>query len=208
MIVRGTLFVALLSPASLGSRCGVKPPGRADSFRKHGSDDLVFDTLPPRFRELAGRCSEDMQLAAGLISAIERADADMGTDADLHTQAVPHPRCRPSDALATAPRGVCRGASRSSSRLNRKNPSVRRKDVPVRGRSSSRRRFPDALLRWMPHVQVRGRPLQNIDSTGYMNAVLQVLTHTPPIANYCLGRGHSSTCSHVGFCALCLVEVR
>ena len=33
-----------------------------------------------------------------------------------------------------------------------------------------------------------------------------MLTHTPPLANYCLSLGHSATCAHVGFCTMCLVE--
>ncbi|ELV13004.1 Ubiquitin carboxyl-terminal hydrolase 17-like protein 2 [Tupaia chinensis] len=43
-------------------------------------------------------------------------------------------------------------------------------------------------------------------NTCYMNAALQCLTYTPPIANYMLSQEHSQTCHHQGFCMLCIMQ--
>ncbi|XP_002720394.1 ubiquitin carboxyl-terminal hydrolase 17-like protein 6 [Oryctolagus cuniculus] len=51
-----------------------------------------------------------------------------------------------------------------------------------------------------------GAGLQNMGNTCYMNATLQCLTYTPPLANYMLSQAHSQTCRPSGFCMLCAVE--
>jgi len=45
-------------------------------------------------------------------------------------------------------------------------------------------------LEWQRTLQV-GEGLKNLNNTCFCNAVLQCLTHTAPLANFCLDRGHS-----------------
>ncbi|NWU73717.1 UBP42 hydrolase, partial [Pterocles burchelli] len=51
-----------------------------------------------------------------------------------------------------------------------------------------------------------GAGLQNVDNTCFLNAVLQCLTYTPPLANYLLSREHSRSCNQTGFCMVCTLE--
>ncbi|KAJ0684289.1 putative ubiquitinyl hydrolase 1 [Helianthus annuus] len=37
---------------------------------------------------------------------------------------------------------------------------------------------------------------RNLGNTCYLNAVLQCLTYTPPLANFCLRRQHSASCMY------------
>ncbi|XP_040468147.1 ubiquitin carboxyl-terminal hydrolase 42-like [Falco naumanni] len=57
--------------------------------------------------------------------------------------------------------------------------------------------------------QQRQRPgagLYNPGTTCFVNAVLQCLTYTPPLASYLLSREHSSSCHQQGFCMMCIME--
>ena len=49
---------------------------------------------------------------------------------------------------------------------------------------------PWGVLDWPRTLQV-GRGLNNLTNTCFCNAVLQCLTHTAPLANFCLDRGYS-----------------
>uniref|UniRef100_A0A2K5Y2N8 USP domain-containing protein n=1 Tax=Mandrillus leucophaeus TaxID=9568 RepID=A0A2K5Y2N8_MANLE len=51
-----------------------------------------------------------------------------------------------------------------------------------------------------------GAGLQNMGNTCYVNASLQCLTYTPPLANYMLSREHSQTCHRHKCCMLCMME--
>ena len=50
-------------------------------------------------------------------------------------------------------------------------------------------------LRWSQAQHV-GAGLQNIGNTCFLNAALQCLSYTPPLANYMLTREHSKTCNY------------
>jgi len=49
-------------------------------------------------------------------------------------------------------------------------------------------------LRWSQAQRV-GAGLQNMGNTCFLNAALQCLSYTPPLANYMLTREHSKTCT-------------
>ncbi|KAL0627041.1 Ubiquitin carboxyl-terminal hydrolase 17 [Plecturocebus cupreus] len=51
-----------------------------------------------------------------------------------------------------------------------------------------------------------GAGLQNMGNTCYVNASLQCLTHTPPLAKYMLSGEHSQTCHHQKCCMLCTMQ--
>ena len=51
-----------------------------------------------------------------------------------------------------------------------------------------------------------GAGLQNMGNTCYMNASLQCLTYTPPLANYMLSQEHSQLCHRHKCCMLCTME--
>ncbi|CAL8283702.1 unnamed protein product [Merluccius merluccius] len=60
-------------------------------------------------------------------------------------------------------------------------------------------------LRWS-QVQRIGAGLQNMGNTCFLNAALQCLAYTPPLANYMLTREHSKTCHEPGFCMMCTMQ--
>uniref|UniRef100_A0A2K6C543 USP domain-containing protein n=1 Tax=Macaca nemestrina TaxID=9545 RepID=A0A2K6C543_MACNE len=51
-----------------------------------------------------------------------------------------------------------------------------------------------------------GAGFQNMGNTCYVNASLQCLTYTPPLANCMLSREHSQTCHRHKCCMLCTME--
>ncbi|XP_004642574.1 ubiquitin carboxyl-terminal hydrolase 17-like protein 6 [Octodon degus] len=57
-------------------------------------------------------------------------------------------------------------------------------------------------LRWIRPYRA-GAGLRNVGNTCYMNAMLQCLTYTPPLANYMLSLQHKPTCLGMRFCMLC-----
>ncbi|CAM6035323.1 unnamed protein product [Sphagnum compactum] len=82
-----------------------------------------------------------------------------------------------------------------------------------------------AILSLLPNLQITwqttttGRRkagplgLRNLGNTCYLNSVLQCLTYTPPLANYCVLNLHSSLCNVLneknnGNCPFCYLEKR
>ncbi|XP_073898984.1 ubiquitin carboxyl-terminal hydrolase 17-like protein 6 [Castor canadensis] len=53
---------------------------------------------------------------------------------------------------------------------------------------------------------VVGAGLQNLGNTCYMNATLQCLTYTAPLANYMLSQEHSQTCCPLNTCMICILQ--
>lgn len=46
--------------------------------------------------------------------------------------------------------------------------------------------------------------LENLGNSCYLNSVLQCLTYTPPLANFCLRKLHSSLCMYQFYLCLCI----
>ncbi|XP_032959920.1 ubiquitin carboxyl-terminal hydrolase 17-like protein 6 [Rhinolophus ferrumequinum] len=65
---------------------------------------------------------------------------------------------------------------------------------------------PTKNFRSWKRPSVVGAGLQNMGNTCYVNAALQCLTYTPPLASFMLSRWHSETCQVQTFCILCTMQ--
>lgn len=60
-------------------------------------------------------------------------------------------------------------------------------------------------LKW-ERVSRVGAGLHNLGNTCFLNATVQCLTYTPPLANYLLSKEHGRSCHHGGFCMMCIMQ--
>ncbi|XP_074870742.1 ubiquitin carboxyl-terminal hydrolase 36 isoform X2 [Carettochelys insculpta] len=60
-------------------------------------------------------------------------------------------------------------------------------------------------MRWERVYRV-GAGLHNLGNTCFLNATVQCLTYTPPLANHLLSKEHSRNCHQGGFCMLCVMQ--
>ncbi|XP_071797888.1 uncharacterized protein [Asterias amurensis] len=62
---------------------------------------------------------------------------------------------------------------------------------------------PDKIVLAWQRSQRVGPGLINMGNTCFLNATLQCLTYTPPLANYLLSHQHKTECRELGFCIMC-----
>ncbi|CAM9728056.1 unnamed protein product [Lampetra planeri] len=119
------------------------------------------------------------------------ADERLGTD----------PSCLPHDRLEPSPVPVTKRQNISVSVV----PAPQEEDdgIPAARLSLF---APERLnLRWESDVG-KGAGLRNLGNTCFLNATLQCLAYTPPLANYLLLQEHCSTCQQSDFCLMCVME--
>ncbi|XP_075297292.1 ubiquitin carboxyl-terminal hydrolase 36 [Opisthocomus hoazin] len=60
-------------------------------------------------------------------------------------------------------------------------------------------------MKWERIYRV-GAGLHNLGNTCFLNATVQCLTYTPPLASYLLSREHGRSCQQGGFCMMCVMQ--
>ncbi|KAM9167181.1 ubiquitin carboxyl-terminal hydrolase 42-like [Mergus octosetaceus] len=65
---------------------------------------------------------------------------------------------------------------------------------------------PEKICMDWQETQSVGVGLYNLGNTCFLNATLQCLTYTPPLANYMLSLEHGQSCREQDFCMMCTME--
>ncbi|XP_071888207.1 ubiquitin carboxyl-terminal hydrolase 42-like [Anas platyrhynchos] len=67
---------------------------------------------------------------------------------------------------------------------------------------------PEKICMDWRETQSVGVGLYNLGNTCFLNATLQCLTYTPPLANYMLSLEHGQSCREQDFCMMCTMETQ
>ncbi|XP_038196734.1 ubiquitin carboxyl-terminal hydrolase 17-like protein A [Arvicola amphibius] len=128
--------------------------------------------------------------------------AQRHSEGESHSKA--SPACKFSTNTVDPEVSLCSYPSAGSARADPAAPDLRPDEGQVAAELAARAK---PRVSWERSHGV-GAGLQNTGNSCYLNAALQCLTHTPPLANYMLSREHSQSCYHQGGCPMCAMEAQ